>query len=136
MEKFTSFLGTGWSFPPRFEKQTKRVDLVSDEDDIRESLMILLSTRPGERVMNPLYGCNLDDLLFAPLNLTLKTYVTDLIETAILYFEPRIDLNKIDINENNDLEGELLIEVDYTVRSTNTRRNLVFPFYRGEGTDV
>ena len=86
--------------------------------------------------MNPLYGCNLDDLLFAPLNLTLKTYVVDLIETAILYFEPRIDLNKIEINENNDLEGELLIELDYTVRSTNTRRNLVYPFYRGEGTDV
>jgi phage baseplate assembly protein W len=136
MEKFTSFLGTGWSFPPRFEKQTNRVELVSDEDDIRESLIILLSTRPGERVMNPLYGCNLDDLLFAPLNLTLKTYVVDLIETAILYFEPRIDLNKIEINENNDLEGELLIELDYTVRSTNTRRNLVYPFYRGEGTDV
>jgi len=136
MEKFTSFLGTGWSFPPRFEKQTNWVELVSDEDDIRESLIILLSTRPGERVMNPLYGCNLDDLLFAPLNLTLKTYVVDLIETAILYFEPRIDLNKIEINENNDLEGELLIELDYTVRSTNTRRNLVYPFYRGEGTDV
>ena len=136
MEKFTSFLGTGWSFPPRFEKQTNKVKLVSDEDDIRESLIILLSTRPGERVMNPLYGCNLDDLLFAPLNLTLKTYVIDLIETAILYFEPRIDLNKIEINENNDLEGELLIELDYTVRSTNTRRNLVYPFYRGEGTDI
>ena len=136
MEKFTSFLGTGWSFPPRFEKQTNKVELVSDEDDIRESLTILLSTRPGERVMNPLYGCNLDDLLFSPINLTLKTYVIDLIETAILYFEPRIDLNKIEINENNELEGELLIELDYTVRSTNTRRNLVYPFYRGEGTDV
>lgn len=136
MEKFTSFLGTGWSFPPRFDKRTNKVSLVSDEDDIRESLIILLSTRPGERVMNPLYGCNLDDLLFAPLNLTLKTYVIDLIETAILYFEPRIDLKKIEINENNELEGELLIELDYTVRSTNTRRNLVYPFYRGEGTDI
>lgn len=136
MEKFTSFLGTGWSFPPRFEKRTNAIGLVSDEDDIRESLTILLSTRPGERVMNPLYGCNLDDLLFAPLNLTLKTYVIDLIETAILYFEPRIDLDKIEINENNDLEGELLIELDYRIRSTNTRRNLVYPFYRGEGTDI
>ena len=136
MEKFTSFLGTGWSFPPRFEKRTNKVALVSEEDDIRESLTILLSTRPGERVMNPLYGCNLDDLIFAPLNLTLKTYVADLIDTAILYFEPRIDLDKIEINENNDLEGELLIELNYRVRSTNTRRNLVYPFYRGEGTDL
>lgn len=136
MEKFTSFLGTGWSFPPRFEKQTKKVTMVSEEDDIRESLIILLSTRPGERVMNPLYGCNLDDLIFAPLNLTLKTYVANLIETAILYFEPRIDLEKVQISENNDLEGELLLELDYKIRSTNTRRNLVYPFYRGEGTDV
>ena len=136
MEEFTSFLGTGWSFPPRFEKRTNKVALVSDEEDIKESLMILLSTRPGERVMNPLYGCNLDDLLFAPLNLTLKTYVADLIETAVLYFEPRIDLDKVQINENNDLEGELLIELNYRIRSTNTRRNLVYPFYRGEATDI
>lgn len=136
MEKFSSFLGTGWSFPSRFDKQTKKVVMVSEEKDISESLMILLSTRPGERVMNPLYGCNLDDLLFESLNLTLKTYVADLIETAILYFEPRIDLEKVEINENNDLEGELLIELKYVVRSTNTRRNLVYPFYRGEGTDV
>ncbi|MFK7785442.1 MAG: GPW/gp25 family protein [Crocinitomicaceae bacterium] len=136
MEKFTSFLGTGWSFPPKFDKNTKSVATVSEEDDIRESLMILLSTRPGERVMNPLYGCNMDDLLFESLNLTLKTYVADLVETAILYFEPRIDLQKVSINENNDLEGELLVELDYVVRSTNTRRNLVYPFYRGEGTDI
>ena len=136
MEDFTSFLGTGWSFPPRFEKRTNKVTLVSDEEDIHESLVILLSTRPGERVMNPLYGCNLDDLIFSPLNLTLKTYVADLIETAILYFEPRIDLDKVQINENNDLEGELLIELNYRIRSTNTRRNLVYPFYRGEATDI
>ncbi len=136
MENLTSFLGTGWSFPPRFGKRTNKVALVSDEEDIHESLMILLSTRPGERVMNPLYGCNLDDLIFSPLNLTLKTYVANLIETAILYFEPRIDLDKVQISENDDLEGELLIELNYRIRSTNTRRNLVYPFYRGEATDI
>lgn len=136
MEKTSSFLGTGWSFPPEFDKKGKRVTTSSDEKDIKESLIILLSTRPGERVMNPLYGCNLDELLFAPLTLSLKTYVVDLIDTAILYFEPRIDVEKIKINENNDLEGELLIEIDYIIRSTNSRRNLVYPFYRGEGTDL
>lgn len=136
MEIVTSFLGTGWSFPPRFEKRMSHVAMVSEEDDIRESLIILLSTRPGERVMNPLYGCNLDDLIYEPLNLTLKTYVSNLIDVAILYFEPRIDLIKVDIVENSDLEGELLIELDYKIRSTNTRRNLVYPFYRGEATDV
>ena len=132
----SSFLGTGWSFPPSFQTATSRVKMSSEEDDIRESLTILLSTRPGERVMNPLYGCNLDDLLFAPLTLTLKSFVSDLIETAILYFEPRINLESIEINQNSDLEGELLIELEYVVRSTNSRRNLVYPFYRGEGTDI
>lgn len=131
-----SFLGTGWSFPPSFQNSTRSAKMSSEEDDIRESLIILLSTRPGERVMNPLYGCNLDDLLFAPLTLTLKSFVSDLIETAILYFEPRINLEAIQINQNSDLEGELLIELEYVVRSTNSRRNLVYPFYRGEGTDI
>ncbi len=131
-----SFLGTGWSFPPSFQLATTNVQMSSEEVDIRESLIILLSTRPGERVMNPAYGCNLDDLLFAPLTLTLKSFVSDLIETAILYFEPRINLESIDIEQNRDLEGELLIKIDYVVRSTNARTNLVYPFYRGEGTDL
>ena len=117
----SSFLGTGWSFPPTFQNATRRVKMSAEEEDIRESLIILLSTRPGERVMNPLYGCNLDDLLFSPLTLTLKSFVSDLIETAILYFEPRINLESIEISQNSELEGELLIELNYVVRSTNSR---------------
>ncbi len=131
-----SFLGTGWSFPPTFEAKTSQVETSFGEKDIEESLRILLSTRPGERVMNPGYGCNLDDLLFAPLTLTLKTFVGDLIKTAILYYEPRIDAKRITINSGNDLEGELLIEVDYVIRATNSRRNFVYPFYRAEGTEL
>ncbi len=129
-----SFLGTGWSFPPEFQKENKTVKMLTDEDDIKSSLEILLSTRLGERIMVPGYGCNLDELLFKPLNLTLKTYVIDLIKTAILYHEPRIEVNKIAINSNSELEGELLILLEYTVRTTNSRKNMVFPFYKGEGT--
>ncbi len=136
LDENTSFLGKGWKFPPEFSKGPNHAKMSSDEQDIKESLIILLSTRIGERIMNPNYGCNLDDLLFSPLNLTLKTYVADLVKTAILYFEPRIDVTKVDIVPNDDLEGELLIELDYTIRATNSRRNLVYPFYRGEGTDV
>jgi phage baseplate assembly protein W len=136
MTENTSFLGTGWSFPPEFNKQLNEVEMSSDEKDIKESLIIILSTRVGERIMHPDFGCNLDELIFAPVNLTLITYVKDLIETAILYFESRIDLNKVNIVTSSDIEGELLIELDYTIRSTNSRRNLVYPFYRGEGTDV
>ena len=136
MSKYNSFLGRGWSFPPEFDKGTKSVKLLEDEDDIKSSLEILLSTRLGERIMVPDYGCNLDELLFKPLNLTLKTFVIDLIKKAILYHEPRIDVNKIAIDPINELEGELLINIDYTIRSTNSRKNMVFPFYKTEGSET
>ena len=69
-----SFLGRGWSFPPEFNNESRAVKMLEDEEDIRSSLQILLSTRPGERIMVPGYGCNLDELLFSPLNLTIKTH--------------------------------------------------------------
>lgn len=136
METIHSFLGTGWGFPPEFSKTTKTVQLTSDEEDIENSLRILLATRLGERIMVPDYGCNLDELLFKPLNLTLKTYVADLIKKAVLYHEPRIDVSSIEMDSVNALNGELLIEIQYTVRATNSRKNVVFPFYTTEGSET
>jgi uncharacterized protein len=136
MEENKSFLGTGWSFPPEFNRGTKSVKMLEDEADIKSSLEILLSTRLGERVMLPGYGCNLEELLFNPLNLTLKTYVVDLIKTAILYHEPRIDARKIEIDPADELNGVLLINIDYIIRTTNSRKNMVFPFYKGEGNEL
>ena len=136
MDTSKSFLGRGWGFPPEFNRATKAVNMLEDEADIKSSLEILLSTRLGERVMVPDYGCNLDELLFKPLTLTLKTYVIDLIKTAILYYEPRIDLNKINIDPTDELEGVLLINLDYTVRATNSRKNMVYPFYKAEGNEL
>ena len=136
MDTNESFLGQGWGFPPEFSKNTATVILTENEEDINKSLEILLSTRLGERVMVPDYGCNLDELLFKPLNLTLKTYVIDLIKTAILYHEPRIDIEKIWIEESTDNDGLLLIYIDYLIRITNSRKNIVFPFYNEEGTET
>ncbi len=136
METNKSFLGTGWGFPPEFNRTTKAVKMLEDEADIKSSLEILLSTRLGERIMVPGYGCNLDELMFKPLNLTLKTFVVDLIKTAILYHEPRIDVNKINIDPTNELEGVLLINLDYTIRTTNSRKNMVYPFYKVEGNEL
>ena len=136
MAENNSFLGRGWKFPPEFNRDAELVEMSSKEVDINESLEIILSTKIGERIMNPDFGCNLDELVFAPINLTLVTYVKGLIKKAILLYETRIDLIRVDIVTNNDIEGELLIEIDYQVRATNSRRNLVYPFYRGEGTDV
>ena len=136
METNNSFLGRGWSFPPEFKRETKAIKMLEGEADIKSSLEILLSTRLGERIMVPNYGCNLDELLFKPLNLTLKTFVIDLIKTAILYHEPRIDVNKIEIDPTNELEGVLLINIEYTIRTTNSRTNMVYPFYKEGGNNL
>ena len=136
MEANKAFLGRGWSFPPEFNKSTKEVKMLELEADIKSSLDILLSTHLGERIMLPDYGCNLDDLVFESLNLTVKTYVIELIKTAILYYEPRIDVGKIEIDSTNEIEGVLLIKIDYTIRTTNSRRNMVYPFYKQEGNEL
>lgn len=130
------FLGRGWSFPPVFEATSGTVKMLEGEEDICSSLEILLGTTLGERVMFPGYGCNLEELLFENLNTTTKTIIADKIYTSILYHEPRIDAEKITLDTVDELNGVVLIHVIFRVRSTNSRFNFVFPFYREEGTDV
>ncbi len=130
------YLGRGWSFPPLFEKPARRLRMLEGEEDIQSSLNILLRTRPGERVMQPEFGCALDRLLFEPLTTSLKTYMRELIRQAILRFEPRIELEKVDLDDTGELEGRILITIHYRVRATNSRANLVFPFYKKEGTNI
>jgi uncharacterized protein len=135
MEASNSFLGTGWAFPPQFNKASAGVVLLSEEADIQNSLQVLLSTRVGERIMQPAYGCNMDVLLFEPINESLITYIKDLVFTAIYYFEPRINPENVTIEATAE-EGTVLINVEYTIRTTNSRHNLVFPFYLDEGNLV
>jgi len=130
------FTGTGWSFPPTFNKLENTVELTSDKEDIEKSLEILLGTIKGERIMQPSYGCNLDEMVFESFNLTMKNYLIDLVKTAILYHEARIDPQAIVINESFITEGKVLIEIDYIIRSSNSRFNMVYPFYINEATDV
>lgn len=136
MEQERAFLGRGWSFPPQFDKAAKGLVMLEEEKDIESSLEILLSTKLGERVMQPTYGCNLDNMVFESMNLTMLTYMKDLIENAILYHEPRIDLEKLEIDTSNQNEGVLLIVLHYIVRTTNSRYNYVYPYYINEGTNV
>ena len=136
MELTRPFLGRGWSFPPEFDRQAGSVLMLEEEKDIQSSLHILLSTKLGERVMQPTYGCNMDSLVFETMNLTLLTYLKDLVENAILYHEPRIELEKVVIDTTNQSEGFLLIEIHYAVRTTNSRYNYVYPFYLNEGTNL
>jgi phage baseplate assembly protein W len=131
-----TFLGTGWSFPPEFERRAKVVKMSSDEDDIRESLKILLSTSPGERVMQPTYGCGLKALIFENMSESTLTEIKDVIERAVLFFEPRINLEGIEVNTDGIYDGLIKIQLDYTIRTTNTRSNMVYPYYFLEGTNV
>ena len=134
--KDKSFLGTGWGFPPTFNSHSGTVDTVSDEEDISQSLHILLSTQLKERVMRSDYGCDLSALLYENITVTLLTRMKGIIETAILHYEPRIDLLEIEFHTENTSEGVIKIEIIYRVRATNSRKNYVFPYYLEEGTFV
>jgi phage baseplate assembly protein W len=130
-----SFLGTGWGFPPQFSKITHAPVMVSDEEDIWQSLCILFSTSLKERRITPDYGCNLEDYVFAPINVSLLSLLEEMLREGIQIHEPRIKLEKLTITPD-ELEGRLDILVSYMVRSTNTRFNKVYPFYYQEGTHV
>ncbi len=134
--KTNDFLGRGWSFPPEFNITAQSVEMTEKVDDIYKSLEILLSTRVGERIMQPKFGCNMDELIFESLDTATKTIIIDKIKTAILYFEPRIDAKKIELNTDNELEGIIVLEIEYVVRATNSRFNFVYPYYRNEGTEL
>lgn len=130
-----TFLGTGWFFPPTFDHTTGSVDMVKDTDDIDQSLNILLSTSLGERVMQPAYGCNLQDYLFEPLNSSVIGYIRDLVENAILIYEPRILAEKVTVTAADSfdiIEGRFTIEVEYSIPGTNSRFNYVYDYYKNE----
>lgn len=130
-----TFLGTGWSFPPSFDPSTGAIDLVKDVEDINQSLNILLSTSLGERVMQPGYGCNLQDYLFEPLSSSVIGYIQDLVENAILIYEPRILAERVEVTsaESFDIiEGRFTIEVEYSIPGTNSRFNFVYDYYKNE----
>ena len=106
------------------------------EEDVARSLEILVSTGLGERVMLPEYGCDLTDLLFEPVDTGLQTLLFDRIRTAILYYEPRIEVEDILLQTDRLTEGVVLIEIIYRIRATNSRYNFVFPFYKNEGSEI
>ncbi len=127
-----SYLGKGWGFPPTFGNQGQTVVMLSAFDDIESSLRILIGTATGERVMQPDFGCNMEELVFESLDATMKTYMKDKVFTAILYHEPRIDLLDVVFHDEQESEGVVLIEIIYIVRGTNSRKNMVYPFYKNE----
>ncbi|MEL7531487.1 MAG: GPW/gp25 family protein [Bacteroidota bacterium] len=138
MAENIEFLGRGWAFPPSFDLKNKSTDMVSGIEDINQSLGILLSTSLGERVMRPTFGCNLADYQFEALNNGLIGLLKNIVTEAILFFEPRIQVEKVKVTpvDSFDLiEGRFTIEVSYLVSGTNNRFNYVYDFYLREAEE-
>jgi phage baseplate assembly protein W len=126
-----AFLGQGWAFPVAFDA-TGEVATVRHEEDIRQAVLLILETNPGERVMRPDFGAGLRALVFEPINTTTASRVKHKVERALVLWEPRIDSIGVTVTAERG-EGRLDVEIRYRVRSTNTFYNLVYPFYLQEG---
>ena len=128
-----SFLGTGFKFPVCVDPNTGKVQTSTNEEDIKESIRIILGTSPGERPMISDFGCSIRSFVFAKTDYTTLTLMKREVENALIMWEPRIQDIKVDVSPDADEDGKLLITVDYVVRSTNNPFNLVYPFYINEG---
>lgn len=128
------FLGTGWRFPPEFERGSGAL-LSTGERDIRESLEILFQTALGERFLQPKFGLDLHELLFESMNTTTTALLEDRVRVAILIYEPRVDLLSLRIR-SADPSGQALLELDCRVRTTNSRFNMVHPFYSVDASEA
>jgi phage baseplate assembly protein W len=122
------FLGRGWKFPVETD-QRGSIALSQYEKKIRESILIILGTAKGERVMRPDFGCDIHEFVFSTLNSSTLTLIQSAVKEALLLWEPRIEVLSVKISKERLNGGILLISVDYRVRETNTEFNLVYPFY-------
>jgi uncharacterized protein len=128
------FIGRGWAFPLRTDA-TGGIALVSREREIEEAIRLILGTTPGERPMRPEFGCRIHDFIFGLADGTTANEITVEVKRALVRWEPRIDVEDVVVSFDALDQTLLYIDVRYSVRRTNDRRNLVFPFYviPGEG---
>lgn len=136
MNQTNQFIGTGWKFPVEFKASNKGVSMLSGEELIQNSLDVLFSTSMGERIMQHDYGSELDQFVFENLSKSMITYMQALISDAILFNEPRIIVNEIEIDSQVHDSSFIEIKIDYTISATNNRYNYVYPFYLKEGTNL
>lgn len=131
MEK--EFLGIGWKYPVGVEADGN-ISRSSYEENIRESILLILGTAKGERLMRPEFGCSIHDYAYSTMDTLTRRMIENAVYEALVAWEPRIEVNEIKTLTEKALEGKLLISIDYKVRRSNTRVNLVYPFYLKEGT--
>ena len=130
-----AFLGVGWAYPARLDAQ-HRTARAAYEEDVRQAVLIILGTNPGERVMRPTFGAGLNAFLFSPITTSTLTRLRTRVFDALVEFEPRIDVERVQAVYARSEPTKVNIEILYRVRATNTQFNLVYPFYLQEGTVV
>ena len=121
------FLGRGWGFPIGVDGG--RILEVSEDDKVRQAIEIILRTAPGERMARPDFGCGIHDLVFESISDDMLGRVITSVSASLAAWEPRIDVLDVSAQQDAEQPNRILIEIDYRVRSTNSRLNLVFPFY-------
>jgi phage baseplate assembly protein W len=124
----SDFIGRGVAFPMRVD-QSGSIAMSSGASDIDSSIRMILTTAPGERLMRPTFGCKIWELLFEPVNANTLGLMGEAVREAIGRWEPRVTLEDVRLDPSGQHAGEVLIEIDYVIRTTNDRRNLVYPFY-------
>jgi phage baseplate assembly protein W len=131
--ELNTYYQTGWPFLPRILKDGSEVEKISYYEDIVQSLRILFTTLPGERIGHPLYGCDLLQFMFKPINNSLITDMDNAITTAITLYESRIRIVELVIKVNDQVWHQIDINLIYTISSTSSRYNMTIPFYIMEG---
>lgn len=121
-------IGSGWAFPPQIDPQGG-LALTDDRSELQQSILVILSTSPGQRVMRPTFGCRLQDLVFSPNNTHTMAQIKRYVEEALGMWEPRINVIRVDAQPDAQDASRLLIDIEYEVKSTRDRRSLVYPFY-------
>lgn len=124
----SGFIGRGLSFPMRVD-HTGSIALSGGVDDLDSAIRVIVSTAPGERLMRPAFGCRIWDLIFEPINGNTLGLMAFAVREAIAQWETRVEVENVEVVPDPDKEGTVLIHLDYRVRATNDRRNLVYPFY-------
>jgi phage baseplate assembly protein W len=127
MAATSDFLGQGWAFP--IAAQSGRVQFASGAEDIRQAVLLILQTAPGERVMLPEFGCRINELVFAAGNATAVSLAQLYVTQALNRWEPRIQTLTVEVTIAAQTRNCLLISIDYLIRERNQPQNLVYPFY-------
>ncbi len=136
MSAQNDILGTGWDFPPKFDKNTLSPAMIQGVADIENSIYVIIHTKLGERILRNEFGSNIHELLFEPLNSNMKTYMASSLKSSLENNEPRINVNKVELEQSNPGLGKIEILIQYELIEINETRNLVVPFYTPENVTL